>query len=246
MSVFTFGSGSLWGVSTASGVQTPINFGTLQEVSIETSFNTKELFGSKQFAVAVARGTGKVTGKAKFAQINGELYNSLFYGANLVTGQVLTAINEAKTIPNVTPWTATVTGAATFIDDLGVIYSATGLPLKKVATAPIAGQYSVSAVGVYTFAAADANLGVEIDYTYNDVTNGKKIVITNQLLGTTPFFSVYFSTIYNGKAVSYQLPKCTSSKLSFATKLEDFSVPEFDFSAFCDDSGKIMTISTAE
>lgn len=246
MAGYTFGSGSLWGVSLASGVQTPIRFGALQEVSLDATFNTKELYGSMQFPLAVARGTGKINGKAKFAQINGEIFNSLFFGANLTTGQFLTANSEAKSIP-ATPFTITVTNAATFDDDLGVKYALTGLPLKKVASAPTTGQYMVSAVGVYTFAAADTLLAVEISYTYNDVANGKKITVNNQLIGTTPFFSIYFSTVFNGKAVNIQLPQCTSSKLSIiSSKMEDYGVPDFDFSVFANDAGNIMTISSAE
>lgn len=246
MALFTFGAGDLWGINTSSPTNTPQRFGTLQDVSLDVSFSSKELYGSKQFPVAIARGTGKVTGKAKFAQINGDIYNNLFFGANSVTGQVLTLLEESKTIPASSPYTLTVANSANFVDDLGVVYSATGIALKKVASAPTTGQYSVSA-GVYTFAAADTNLGVLINYTYNDTTAGKKTVISNQSLGTTPFFSIYFTTTYNGKQVNIQMPMCTSSKLTLlSTKSEDFGVPEFDFSAFADSSGKIMTLSTNE
>ena len=245
MAVFQFGAGSLWGINTSSGTNTPQQFGTVQEVSIEASFNTKELYGSKQFPVAIARGTGKVTGKAKFAQINGDIYNQLFFGANSVSGQVLTANNEAGTVGS-SPYTVTVTNSATFATDLGVCYTLTGLPLIKVASAPTTGQYSVSA-GVYTFASADTGLGVSISYTYTAASTGKKITITNQALGTTPFFQIYFTTTYNGKQVNVQLPQCTSSKLSLiSTKMEDFGVPEFDFAALADASGNVLILSTAE
>lgn len=246
MSVFTFGSGTLWGVNTSSPTNTPQMFGTVQEVSIEASFNIKELYGSKQFPVAIARGTGKISGKAKFASINSDVYNQLFFGANSTTGQVLTVSGETGTIP-ATPFTITAVNTANFKDDLGVYFSATGLPLSKVATAPTTGQYSVSAAGVYTFAAADTGKGVSISYTYNNTTAGKKVVISNQDLGTTPFFAIYFTTTYNGKQVNVQMPQCTSSKLSLiSTKMEDFNIPELDFSAFADVSGNVMTLSSAE
>lgn len=244
MAQFTFGSGALWGISTAAGVQTPIKFGTLQDVSIETSFSQKELYGGSQFPVAIARGTGKITGKAKFAQINGAIFNSLFFGANMVDGSVKTANAESGTIGN-SPYTVTVTNSATWVTDLGVMFADTGIPLQRVASAPATGQYSVSA-GVYTFAAADTGKGVYISYTYTSASAGKKIEVTNQPLGTSPFFAAYFTATYNGKATNIQLPRCMSSKLSLATKLEDFMVPEFDFAAFADDSGKVMTISTDE
>lgn len=36
---------------------------------------------------------------------------------------------------------------------------------------------------------------------------------------------------------------CTSSKLGFGTKLEDFVMPEFDFSVFADAAGNVATWS---
>lgn len=243
MSQFVFGAGSLWGTSTATG-STPVQFGTLQEASFDFAPTVKELFGSYQFAAAIRRGTIKVTGKAKAGEINGALFNSLFFGQTGSTGQLLVANGESGTIP-ATPFQITVTGSATFVSDLGVKYAATGLPLVKVVSAPAIGQYSVSA-GVYTFAAADTLVGVKISYSYTSATGGTKTIITNQLLGTTPTFSMTFNAIDNGKQVTYTFPKCTASKLSFGTKLEDFVLPEFDFHVFADDNGQIFTQSTVE
>lgn len=243
--MFTFGSGTLWGVSTASGVQTPIKFGTLQEVSVDISFNKKELYGGSQFPVAIARGTGKVACKAKFANINGRIFNDLFFGSNMVTGQLLTANGESATIP-ATPYTVTVTNGTTFAEDLGVIFTDTGVPLSKVSSAPTTGQYSVATGGVYTFAAADTTKAVAISYTYNDTTSGQKITVTNQLLGTSPFFQAYLTTTYNGEPFTMKLHRCMSSKMTYATKLEDFGIPEMDFDAFADDGGNVLTISSAD
>lgn len=244
MSQFSFGAGSLYGTSTATG-STPVQFGALQEATFDFSATTKELFGSYQFALAVRRGTIKVTGKAKVGTINGALFNSLFFGQTGTTGQLLVANGETGTIP-ATPYQITVSGAATFVADLGVRFSATGLPLVKVTGTPITGQYAVSAGGVYTFAAADTTLGVLISYSYTSATGGTKTTITNQLLGTTPIFSMVFNVIDNGKQMTYTFPKCTASKLSMGTKLEDFTLPEFDFHVFADDSGQVCIQSTVE
>lgn len=243
MSQFIFGAGSLYGTSTATG-STPVQFGALQEASFDFSATTKELFGSYQFALAIRRGTIKVTGKAKNGTINGALFNSLFFGQTGVAGQLLTANGEAGTIP-ATPFTVTVTNSAAFATDLGVKFALTGLPLTRVTTAPATGQYSVSS-GVYTFAAADTGLGVLISYTYTSATGGTKTTISNQLLGTTPVFSMVFNALDNGKQVTYTFPKCTASKLSFGTKLEDFALPEFDFNVFADDNGQVCIQSTVE
>jgi hypothetical protein len=244
MSQFIFGAGSLWGTSTATG-STPIQFGALQEASFDFSATTKELFGGSQFALAVRRGTIKVTGKAKNGTVNGAMFNSLFFGQNGSVGQVLVANGETASIP-ATPYAITVSNASKFSEDLGVKYSLTGLPLTRVASAPTTGQYSVSNVGVYTFAAADTLLSVAISYSYTSTTGGTTTAITNQRLGTTPIFSMTFNAIDNGKQVTYTFPKCTASKLSFGTKLEDFVIPEFDFHVFADDSGQVCIQSTVE
>jgi hypothetical protein len=43
-----------------------------------------------------------------------------------------------------------------------------------------------------------------------------------------------------------RLNQCYSEKLTIATKIEDFLVPEFDFKAAADVSGVIGTISSSE
>ena len=50
--------------------------------------------------------------------------------------------------------------------DGGVTYAVGGAALTKVTGVPATGQYSISAAGVYTFAAGDQNLGVLVTYSY--------------------------------------------------------------------------------
>ncbi|MGH6974245.1 MAG: hypothetical protein ACRED6_06425 [Stellaceae bacterium] len=83
----------------------------------------------------------------------------------LGSGQLATSYGEAGTVPASSPYTVSAANAATFADDYGVVYAATGLPLAKVAAGPAAGQYSESA-GIYTFASADAGKAVLLSYTY--------------------------------------------------------------------------------
>ena len=85
-----------------------------------------------------------------------------------------------------------------------------------------------------------------ITYTYTITGAGQKFTVANQLIGATPTFQALFYTTFQGQAVTLQLNNCTSSKLSFGTKLEDFVIPEFDFSCFADVSGNVMTWSFAE
>ncbi|WP_395698418.1 hypothetical protein [Methylocella sp.] len=244
--MYSFGSGVLLGTRTDVANATPVNFGLVQEVTIEETATIKELTGQFQRPVAIARGTIKTTGKAKMARISGLAFASLFYGVAPTAGQVATSFAEAVAVPASSPYTATLANAVSFVDDQGVLYAATGLPLTKVASNPSAGQYAVSAAGVVTFAAADAGKAVLVSYTYQIAGVGQKFTVTNQLLGATPTFQAVFYTTFQGQAVTLKLNNCTSNKLSFHTKLEDFVTPEFDFSCFADAAGNVMTWSFAE
>ena len=243
--MYSFGSGVLIGTRTDIANATPVNFGLVQEVTIDEAATVKELYGQFQHPIAIARGTIKTTGKAKVARISGLAFASLFYGAQPQAGQLATAFAEAGAVPAASPYAVTPANVAGFADDAGVIYAATGLPLVKVAASPSAGQY-VLAAGVYTFAAADAGRALLLNYTYAVAASGQKFVVTNQLTGTTPTFQAQFFTTFQGQAVSLKLNACTASKLSMQTKLEDFVIPEFDFSCFAESTGTVMTWSFAE
>jgi hypothetical protein len=249
MAQYAFGSGALWG--TASGTNpTPSRFGGLQEVSIDFAASVKELFGQYQFPLTVARGTVKVTGKAKFAQMQGRLMNDLFFGGSSAVGQINVADNEADSVPASVAYTVTVSNSTTWTTDLGVRYATTGIPMTRVATSPTIGQYTVAA-GVYTFAAADASAAVLISYEYTVTTTGQTLTVSNQLLGVTPQFSPVLKQQYTNPAGTSQqltlsMTSATSSKLSLATKLEDFMEPELDFSCYCNQANVLCTMSFAE
>jgi len=243
--MFSFGSGVLIGTRTDIANATPINFGLVQEVQLDLQFTAKELYGQYQFPVAIARGQGKATGKAKMARVSGLTFNNLFFGASLVPGQLATAFGEAQSVPASTPFTVSVTNAGQWQDDCGVVYAASGLPLTKVASAPTAGQYSVAA-GVYTFNSADAGAAVLISYTYNVTGSGQQLTLVNPLLGTTPTFQAQLYTSFQGKPVNVKLFNCVASKLTFASKLEDFVIPELDFDIFANAAGNVLQWSFAE
>ncbi|MEI9917086.1 MAG: hypothetical protein WDN29_16285 [Methylovirgula sp.] len=99
--------------------------------------------------------------------------------------------------------------------------------------------------GVYTFAAADASAAVNISYMYTTATAGQKIVITNQLLGTTPTFASVFRNRdpKTGLFETLVLNKVTSSKLSLQSKTSDWEIPSFDMQVMDDGTGNIGTWS---
>lgn len=245
--MFQFGSGTLWGYPIGGNLAanpTPLKFGTLQDVNLEIAGDLKELYGQNQFAEALARGKYKVSGKAKFAQIVGKHLNDLFFGQTLNSGQKLVALDESQSVPASPAYTVTVSNSAQFVDDWGVRYSATGLPLTKVMSGPLQGEYSVSA-GVYTFAAADASAAVLISYRYS-TSAGVQLNIRQQLMGFAPSFQILLNEQYAGKQANLLLYACVAEKLTWAIKNEDFVVPEFDFEAFANAGGQVMDLYLAE
>jgi hypothetical protein len=254
MAIYTFGAGELWGVRTDITNPTPRQFGVMQSCSVEFSATSKELYGQKQFPVAIARGTAKIQCKAKFGQIQGSVFSDLFFNSTLNTGRVTTVQNEVGTIPSATPYTYTAVNAGSsgvnFVEDLGVLYAATGLPMQLVASGPTVGQYSVSSAGVYTFAAADEGLGIWVSYVYSITASGQSMTLANPDLGIQPVFQAVFTEKYNApgglKTATLRLHACISDKLSVGSKQEDFDIPELDFSAFADQSGNVFDWNFSE
>ncbi|MDB5361148.1 MAG: hypothetical protein JWO51_2445 [Rhodospirillales bacterium] len=245
MPQFAFGGGALYAVRTDIANVTPTRFGALQDVQLDFSGDLKELHGQGQFALALARGKAKIEGKAKFAQINGALFNNLFFGQTLTTGQSLVAQSEAALVPVSAPFQVTAQNGASFATDLGVFYAQTGAPLAKVASAPALGQYAVAAGGLYSFAAADEGTALLLNYEYS-ATTGTRIALGNPLMGVTPTFQAIFSEQYAGKQLTLQLNACVASKLSFPTKQDDWSISELDFQAQTDPAGNVGFLSLSE
>jgi hypothetical protein len=249
-----FGTGGLVATSTASGAQTPRKFGVLQDISLECSFNIKELHGQKAFAVAIGRGMGKVTCKAKTGTLDARALSDLIFTptATPTTTQRIVVEDEVGTPASATYTVANTTGFA----DLGVVNSSTGIPLVKITgTVAADNEYKVSAGGVYTF-----NTGFVtpcfITYSYTaTITEKSNLVVDNQIMGKAPFFAAVLHGVYDqvgssGTTVQknwyIKLPGCMASKWSIQTKQEDFMIPEFEFSAFADASGTIMEVSFEE
>lgn len=138
--------------------------------------------------------------------------------------------------------------SAVFAADLGVMYSLTGTLLKRVASAPAAGQYSVNVgTGVYTFAAADAGLSVLVNYQYTQAsTTAQKQTVQNLPMGYAPTFKADLTVSYLGKLTTFSFPMALPQKMAIHFKNEDFAIPEFDFQAFDPGSGNVCTWSTSE
>lgn len=251
---FGFGTGVFWGtpLSDASGNvltnPTPVQLGVLQDMSLDLSFDTKTLYGQNQFPVAVGRGKGKMSGKSKFAQLNGIAINSLVFGQTMTDGLTSDYYDVVGSTVPALPFEVTpvVPNNGVWSYDLGV-RDANGIPMKRVANLPGTGQYKVDLVGKYTFSSGDAAKQVFISYQYTVVnTTAKKSTVQNVLMGLAPTFKGDIYTTYMGKSMCVTIPQCVCSKFTFSTKQDDFLIPEFDFEGFADAAGNALYWSTSE
>lgn len=245
---FGFGSGLLTGIRTDVVSSTPRRFGVLQDVNIEFTGETKELFGQYQFPVDTARGKTKITGKAKLAEINTRAYNDLFFGQTAATGQLKYAFNETTTLGTGAASYTVANSGSTPLTDEGVFYvTPLGAQLEGVGTAaPNSGQYGWNAsTGVYNFAAADAGAVISVNYLYH-VTTGMNLAIGGtQFMGNTPRFKATFFQQFENNQVVLVLNACVSSRLTFPTRIDDYVIEEFDFSAFADSNGIVGSWNAA-
>lgn len=243
MAQYNFGLGGLYLVDNETPNQAT-QVGVLKDVTLDISFDTKELRGSYTFPVDIAKAAGKIEGKAKFAQISGRLINEIIQGTLTAGATVIGSNNEAGTVPGSSAYTITVSNSATWATDLGVYDVTSSKFLSRVTSSPSTGQYSVAA-GVYTFAAADASHSVQISYSYTSAT-GNTVTLTNNLMGSGTTYVVHLYNTYKGKNVGVKLFAVTLGKYSFAMKNEDFTDEDLDFMGFADGSGNVISLYTTE
>lgn len=224
---------------------TPVEMGVLQGASVDFGFDLKTLFGRGQFAVDAARGKGSIKGKASAARVNGALLNSLVFGQTMTGGSITTMPQSVSgsVIPSTAGYTVLIAppNTGTFKADLGVT-DAKAVPLKRVASAPTAGQYSVDeSTGTYTFAVADAGKTVFINYRYSATIAGAQGgTVMNVDMGSAPTFALDLMQAYKGKILHFKFYRCMSNKLGMATKQDDYNIPDFEFEAFADDTGRVF------
>jgi len=243
MSMYNFGTGALYLKNNDSNAvgSLPIQVGVIKDISLDVSFDTKELRGSYSFPVDIARAGGKISGKAKFAQISGTIINKII-GGTLTSGatvignanQIATLVSgQTVTVANITGW-----------KDLGVYNQTDGLFMVRVASAPATGQYSC-ALGVYTFATADATDSVAISYSYTSATGSTNLLI-NELMGSGTTYVLEVYNTYKGKNIGLKLHAVTLGKFAMGMKNEDFTDEDVDFMAFADTTGNVISIYTTE
>jgi hypothetical protein len=246
MGTFLFDSGALFGISNAVGaLPVPVKFASLQGVAAKVGFKTTD--SPLQLQTAIGKTIDKLTLNfvAKTAQINGRLLNQILYGSAITTGSQNLARDVAFSVPAVPPYTFTAS-LGTFLQDLGIQYSATGEPLVPVVGPPAQGQYSLdTSTGIYTFSAADVSQALVANYLYS-LTTGNQLALTNAWKQIAPTFQAVLSTQYDGKQVTWNLPACVSTQLAMNLQLEKFNVAELQFSALSNASLNIGNFSYSD
>lgn len=132
--MYQFGIGAMMGRPISGNLatpSTPVQFGVIQDVSLDMDQKLVELRGQNKFPDDVAPSDMTIKGKASFGKIEIDTFNNLFYADSITTGIEIIVDRENHPVPT-TPFRVTVTNAATFLADLGVLYKATGAPLERV------------------------------------------------------------------------------------------------------------------
>lgn len=245
---YVFGAGLLFAQPEGAdtGATTPIQVGAMRGVSVDMGFSVKDLHGDgRPWPLAIGRGTGKITCNAEFAQLTAEGFNLLLFGGSQPTaGSTCVAVEE----PHVVSANAALpTYAASFGGDLGVVAALpAGNMFYRVASSPGPREYTCNDVtGAYGFGSSDGE-AVLVSYVYANASNGKRISIANRNIGHTPRFSVVLTETFNNKTLTLTLTSCSTSRLGFTSKMEDFTIPNFGFSAAADESGLVGSLSIEE
>lgn len=238
-----FGSGVFFVTRQDINNGTPVQLAALQDINITFTGELKDLFSQGQFPIAVARGKTKIEGKGKYALISTPVYNSLFFGQTVSTGQTLMAFAENHNIAQ----TVTVSNNSTFTFDLGVFAPSTG-QRWTLGTSVAAGVYTATTAGVYNFFSTDVPvsptvLQIQISYEYT-ASGGFTLNGGNPFMGTTPIFRGDFYQPYGNDSLLLTLFNCVGMNIGLPTVVDNFLINDFSFGAFAGASGATFQLST--
>lgn len=131
--------------------------------------------------------------------------------------------------------------------DLGVYNAGTGIQMTRVSGGPIAGEYMFDGTsGAYNFSTTDQAAGVKVlpSYTYAQTTSGGRITAYNQKMGSSPVFKLQLGNSFLSNKLGLTVYQCVPTKMSWDFKNEDFTIPDFEFSAFVDGLGRFFDWSS--
>jgi hypothetical protein len=245
-----FGCGAVLINPTGGNASTPSGPGqmlTVQDVGVEFSTQLVPLKGQYQYPDDVAQGDKEIKGTGSTGRLDSYYFNSFMIGQTLTvadTTATATAVDEAHTVPASSTYTITGT-QTTAVEDLGVRYSSTNQPLKKVASVAAVGQYSVAVTTgtiTYTFYSGDASAGVLISYEYT--LTADSLAINNTAMGWGPIAEMflpmpYLSNIDSSGKNLLHLFAVKFSNWGMPQKRDGYVISKFDFMAYPNAAGNV-------
>lgn len=222
-----------------TGDITPRRIAVIQDVSIETKRDSKELFGENKYAEDAASGNESISGKYKSGELDPDwMMTAAMEG---VKSSGILVLEKAE-VHAVDSGTVTVTHAADFAEDYGVIDPATSQVYKKVASTatPAAGEYKCSDAGVYTFHTSAEDKSLAFTYMREEAT-GTTYTVNNTLAGDSVFCSLLlYKTSRTKKVFGLRLANAMFESTSFGFKLNEYAMPEGSFKGFAASNGKVF------
>ncbi len=219
---------------------TPRRIAVIQDVSIELKRENKELFGENKYAEDVASGNESISGKYKSGELDPAWMMENFVSATRTTGTKILVRAEVGTI---TAGAVTVSGAADFDEDYGVVNASTGKPYRRVAATPAVGEYTVNeATGVYSFNTTENGSAPLFTYL-KELTTGETYTVNNTLAGDSVYCSLLlYKTSRTSKTFGFRLANATFESASFGFKLNEHTMPEGAFKGFANSAGKVFEL----
>jgi hypothetical protein len=237
-----FGIGGALAIPVGGNLATPsvpIQFLTLGGCSVDIDQKIVGLMGQSEGPDDAAPSDMTIKCKADWGRLDVNQFNSIMFGETITTGISVSVPYPGLLNTIATSVTPVVPNSGTWAKDGGVYYTATGQPLKRVASGPSTGQYSVSA-GVYTFNSGDNTSLAQIYFTYT-LGTGQVLTKHNQLQGYGPVFECYLSMPFLGNFGAgnngIHLYQCRFSKTSFPLKRNAWVMSDFEFEAFPNAAG---------
>jgi hypothetical protein len=229
-----YGTGQLVYVpQTEPGARIPVC--SLQNVKLSIKGDITELDGPGRMAEDLAMGKLSIDGSFASGEVRSGLIMAALPGSVLSTG-MLRAISQEST-GTIAGATYTVQHPTGFVDL--AIYDETGKIMTRKASAPAAGEYSVTSGGVFTFNAGANGKVYSVDYIYADAASGWSLDYTNQPQGPAAAMQLYLLNKSKGKEFGALLYSVLMPEFSLALKLGEFTLPEGSFKCSADASDRV-------
>lgn len=204
----------------------------VRSLSFEIGGDLKTLQGNRNFPEAVVMGSKTLSGTITLYgdDLN---FRALIEGKTLKNGaNGISWKRNVYVIPAGGSVTITPEDSGTFKEVVSVVYEATHKKLKKVASAPAVGEYSVTSAGVFTFNVADEGVGVYISYKYSTAI-GKQLVVKNMEMGESTqcvlemFFPkqsklvTLYNVVFGGISADYTSDDFASYSVTFSCSADE-------------------------